>query len=66
MQTGVTNYEWTVPAGVWHEGFNRLAVIASHLASPARGRTVLRFTAARSRGQRSLTAPDGGASATSR
>ena len=35
MQPSVGTYEWTVPAEVWHEGFNRLAVTASHLASPA-------------------------------
>jgi hypothetical protein len=35
MQPGVSTYEWTVPAEVWHEGFNRLAVTASNLASPA-------------------------------
>jgi hypothetical protein len=35
MQAGVTTYEWTVRSDVWHEGFNRIAVIASRLASPA-------------------------------
>ena len=35
MQPSVGTYEWTVPAEAWHEGFNRLAVTASHLASPA-------------------------------
>ena len=35
MQPGSATYEWTVPAEIWHEGFNRLAVTASNLASPA-------------------------------
>jgi hypothetical protein len=35
MKSGWNIYEWTVPADVWHEGFNRLAVTTSHLASPA-------------------------------
>jgi hypothetical protein len=35
MQPGSAIYEWTVPAEVWHQGFNRLAVSASNLASPA-------------------------------
>jgi hypothetical protein len=35
MQTGVATYEWNVPAEVWHEGFNRLVVLASRVASPA-------------------------------
>jgi len=35
MQTGLGMYEWAVPAQVWHQGFNRLAVSASNLASPA-------------------------------
>jgi hypothetical protein len=36
MQAGWSTYEWSVPAAVWHQGFNRLAVSASSLASPAR------------------------------
>lgn len=28
-------YEWTVPANIWHAGFNRVAVDSSRLASPA-------------------------------
>jgi hypothetical protein len=35
MQTGVAVYEWRVSSEVWHEGFNRLVVIASRVASPA-------------------------------
>jgi hypothetical protein len=35
MQNGWRTYEWTVPAGMWRHGFNRLAVRASNLASPA-------------------------------
>lgn len=35
MKSGWDTYEWTVPAEAWHEGFNRLAVTTSHLASPA-------------------------------
>jgi transmembrane protein TMEM260 (protein O-mannosyltransferase) len=35
MHPGPGIYEWSVPAEVWHQGFNRLAVIASDLASPA-------------------------------
>ena len=35
METGVGTYEWIVPAEAWHEGFNRLAVMTSHVASPA-------------------------------
>ena len=35
MQPGAGVYEWSVPAEAWHQGFNRLAVIASNLASPA-------------------------------
>jgi hypothetical protein len=35
MQSGWGTYEWTVPAGMWRQGFNRLAVRASNLASPA-------------------------------
>ena len=35
MKSGWNIYEWTVPAEAWHEGFNRLAVTTSHLASPA-------------------------------
>ena len=35
MQPGSGIYEWTVPPEVWHQGFNRLAVIASNLTSPA-------------------------------
>jgi hypothetical protein len=35
MQPRLDTYEWTVPSEVWHQGFNRLAVIASNLASPA-------------------------------
>jgi transmembrane protein TMEM260 (protein O-mannosyltransferase) len=35
MQKGWDTYEWTVPAGMWRRGFNRLAVRTSNLASPA-------------------------------
>jgi len=35
MKSGWDTYEWIVPAEAWHEGFNRLAVTTSHLASPA-------------------------------
>jgi transmembrane protein TMEM260 (protein O-mannosyltransferase) len=35
MQPGSGFYEWTVPAELWHEGFNRLAIAASKLTSPA-------------------------------
>ena len=35
MQTSVGVYEWTVPSELWHQGFNRLAITASNLASPA-------------------------------
>jgi hypothetical protein len=35
LQRGVGTYEWTVPAEAWHEGFNRLALTVSNLASPS-------------------------------
>jgi hypothetical protein len=35
MQSGVSPYEWSVPPEMWHQGFNRLAITASNLASPA-------------------------------
>ena len=35
LQTGVRTYAWTVPVEAWHEGFNRLAVTVSSLASPS-------------------------------
>jgi hypothetical protein len=35
MQAGLGMYEWAVPAQLWRQGFNRLAVSASNLASPA-------------------------------
>jgi transmembrane protein TMEM260 (protein O-mannosyltransferase) len=35
MKSGWDIYQWTVPGEAWHEGFNRLAVTTSHLASPA-------------------------------
>jgi hypothetical protein len=35
MQAGSSMYEWVVPSQVWHQGFNRLVVSASNLASPA-------------------------------
>ncbi|HEU4938686.1 MAG TPA: DUF2723 domain-containing protein [Vicinamibacterales bacterium] len=35
MQSRVGAYEWSVPAEMWHQGFNRLALTASTLASPA-------------------------------
>ncbi len=36
MHSGWNVYEWTVPAEVWRQGFNRLTVVTSTLASPAR------------------------------
>ena len=35
MQSGSVVYEWTVPAELWHQGFNRLAFTTSNLTSPA-------------------------------
>lgn len=35
MESGWRVYEWTVPASLWRQGFNRLAVHVSNLASPA-------------------------------
>ncbi len=35
MQPGAGIYQWAIPTEVWHQGFNRLAVTASNLASPA-------------------------------
>jgi hypothetical protein len=35
MKAGLGIYEWAVPAPLWRQGFNRLAVSASNLASPA-------------------------------
>lgn len=35
MTNASSVYEWTVPADVWHSGFNRLVVSSSTIASPA-------------------------------